>query len=274
MTEYVTSVKSDFFSDVSLGLYGGTAPGAIVRRVTGLGQVTIAGSGVAANDIWTNGGVYPWMTGLTSLEAASVGASAANDTSAGTGARTITVSGLDLTGNEISEVVTLNGTTAVPLVTQFYRINNVALTTVGSGLRNAGEIRIRDLGGANTRAVIPISTIADLSPGVSKGSQYTVPAGHSLLIYDIDIQINSSAGGGGTSKGADVLFYFRGSAANAPVRMPRALSTTDIVSKSLDPKTRILVPALNDFQLRCSYTSTAGVILSGSWEGLLFRRIP
>lgn len=274
MTEYVTSAKSDFFSDVSLGLYGGTAAGATVRRITRLGQTTIAGSGVAANDIWTNGGVYPWMTAATSLEAVSAGASAANDAAAGTGARTITVSGLDINGAEISEVVTMNGTTAVPLVTQFYRINGVSLTTVGTGLRNAGEIRIRDLGGANTRAVIPISTVADLSPGVDKGSQYTVPAGHALLIYDIDIQINSSAGGGGTSKGADVLFYFRGPNATSPVRMPRALSTTDIVSKNLDPKTRIFVGALNDFQLRCSYTSAAGVILSGSWEGLLFRRIP
>jgi len=271
MTEYVTSAKSDFFSDVSLGLYGGTAPGAIIRRITRLGQVTIAGSGVAANDIWTNGGLYPWMTAATSLEVVS---SSANDTAAGTGAQSVTVSGLDINGAEISVTVSTNGTTAVPLVTQFYRINSVGLSTVGSGLRNLGTITVRDVGGGTTRQVIPISTVADLTPGVDKGSQYTVPAGHALLIYDIDIQINSSAGGGGTSKGADVLFYFRGPNTNSPVRMPRALSTTDIVSKSLDPKTRILVGALNDFQLRCSYTSAAGVILSGSWEGLLFRRIP
>lgn len=269
--EYTTNLKSDFFADVSLGLMGGTAPGAIVRRVTRLGQTTIAGSGVAANDLWANGGIYPWMTAATSLEVVS---SSANDTAAGTGAQSIIVSGLDVAGNEISVTVATNGTTAIPLGTQFYRINSVGIGAVGSGLRNLGTITVRDVGGGTVRQVIPISSVPDLSPGVDKGSQYTVPAGHSLLIYDIDIQINSSAGGGGSSKGADVLFYFRGSAANAPVRMPRALSTTDIVSKSLDPKTRILVPALNDFQLRASYTSSAGVILSGSWEGLLFRRIP
>ena len=59
MTEYVTNTKSDIFADISLGLMGGTAPGAIIRRVTRLGQCTIAGSGVAANDLWTNGGIYP-----------------------------------------------------------------------------------------------------------------------------------------------------------------------------------------------------------------------
>lgn len=272
MTEYVTSQKSDFFSDVSLGLYGGTGVGSTVRRITRLGQVTIAGSGAAANDIWTNGGIYPWMTALTSLEVVSVGASAANDTSAGTGARSIIISGLDLAGNEISETVIPNGTTAVPMLTQFYRINSVSLGTVGTGLRNAGEIRVRDVGGGTTRAVIPIAAVADLSPGVDKGSQYTVPAGHSLLIYDIDIQINSSAGGG--TRGADMLFYFRANSATAPVRLPRAISCTDVSAKSLDPKTRILLPAGMDFQLRTSYTSNAGMIISGSWEGLLFRRIP
>lgn len=271
MTEYVTSMKSDVLADISLGLYGGVAPGSIMRRITGLGQVTIAASGVAANDIWPGAGIYPWMTAATSLEVVST---SVNDTAAGTGAQSVIVTGLSLAGAEITETVATNGTTAVPLSTQFYRINSVGLVAVGSGLRNLGTINVRDLGGGTVRQTIPISSVANLSPGVSKGSQWTTPAGHSLLIYDIDVQINSSAGGGGTSKGADVLFYFRGSAATSPVRQPRTLSTTDVVSKNLDPKTRILVPAMNDFQLRCSYTSAADVILSGSWEGILFRRIP
>lgn len=271
--EYTTNDKTDFFSDVSLGLYGGfTPPGALVRRITRLGQVKIAGSGVAANDIWTNGGIYPWMTGLTSLEIVSVGANAANDTAAGTGAQSVTVSGLDLALNEISETKATNGTTPVALTTQFYRINSVSISAAGAGSRNAGEIRVRDAGGGTTRAIIPISAVADLTPGVDKGSQYTVPAGHALLIYDIDLQINSSAGGG--TRGADILFYFRANSPTAPVRLPRTLSATDVSAKSLDPKTPILVNAGMDFQLRASYTSNADMIISGSWEGLLFRRIP
>lgn len=269
MTEYVTSGKSDFFSDVSLGLYGGTGVGAIVRRITRLGQSTIVGSGVAANDLWGPTGIYPWMTGATSLEFVSTSAS---DTAAGTGAQSVTVTGLDIAGAEISETKPTNGTTPVALTAQFYRINAVSLGAVGSGLRNLGTISVRDAGGGTVRQTIPISSVADLSPGVDKGSQYTVPAGHALLIYDIDMQINSSAGGG--TRGADMMFYFRSSAPNAPVRLPRAISCTDVSAKSLDPKTRIFLPAGMDFQLRCSYTSNAGMIISGSWEGLLFRRIP
>lgn len=269
MAEYVTSQKSDFFSDVSLGLYGGNQPGALVRRVTRLGQATIVGSGVAANDLWGVAGIYPWMTAATSLEVVST---SANDTAAGTGAQSITVSGLDLAGAEITQTVSTNGLTAVALPTQLYRINSVSLGAVGSGLRNLGTISVRDSGGGTVRQTIPISSVPDLSPGVDKGSQYTVPAGHALLIYDIDLQVNSSAGGG--TRGADMLFYFRANSATAPVRLPRAMSATDAGAKNLDPKTRILVPAMTDFQLRCSYTSNAGMIISGSWEGLLFRRIP
>lgn len=273
MTQYVTSINSEVLADISLGLYGGVAPGSTIRRITGLGQITIAGTGVAANDIWPNGGLYPWVTGGAAVSMEIISTSA-NDTAAGTGAQSITVNGLDFAGNEISETKATNGTTAVALTNQYYRINSLGIGAVGSGLRNLGTISVRDAGGGTVRQTIPISSVADLSPGVSKGSQYTVPAGHTLLIYDIDIQINSSAGGGGTSKGADVLFYFRAGTANAPVRLPRALSTTDIVSKNLDAKTRIPVAAGTDFQLRCGYTSTAGIILSGSWEGALFRRIP
>lgn len=269
--EYTTNLKSDYFADVSLGLMGGTAPGAIVRRVTALGQVTIVGSGVAANDIWGESGLYPWVTGGAAISMEIVSTSA-NDTAAGTGAQSITVSGLDFAGNEISETKATNGLTAVALTNQYYRINSIAIAAVGSGLRNLGKIIVRDAGGGTIRQTIPIASVADLSPGISKGSQYTVPAGHTLLIYDIDLQINSSAGGG--TRGADMLFYIRSGASNAPVRLTRTLSATDVSAKSLDPKTRVTIPAGTDFQLRCGYTSNAGMIISGSWEGLLFRRIP
>lgn len=271
MGAYVTSLGSDVQNDVALGLYGGTGPGALLRRVTGLGQVTVASSGVASTDIWTGAGSYPWMTGATSLEALS---SSASDTAAGVGAQSITVTGLDTGFNEISETKATNGVTPVAFSTQFYRINAVSVTTAGSSLTNVGTITIRDAGGGTTRAILPISSVPELTPGVSKQSQWTTPIGHTLLIFDIDLQINSSAGGGGTSKGADALFYFKGSAANAPRRLPRALTTVDVTSKNLDPKTRISVPAGTDFGLRCSYTSAAGIILSGSWEGILVRRIP
>lgn len=74
----------------------------------------------------------------------SVKSSSANDASAGTGARTITIYYVDATGATAgNEVATLNGTTAVNLVTTTKCfIEKIVVTTVGSGGVNAGIISL------------------------------------------------------------------------------------------------------------------------------------
>lgn len=61
----------------------GQVPG--YRRITALGNNPDVDTGIH-EDIWTGGGLYPWMTAATSLEIVS---DSANDTAAGTGARTV-----------------------------------------------------------------------------------------------------------------------------------------------------------------------------------------
>lgn len=74
----------------------------------------------------------------------SVKSSSASDASAGTGARTITIYYVDQTGATAgNEVATLNGTTAVNLVTTTKCfIEKIVVTTVGSGGSNAGIISL------------------------------------------------------------------------------------------------------------------------------------
>jgi len=74
----------------------------------------------------------------------SVNSTSANDTSAGTGARTVTVNFLDTTMASLqSETVTLNGTTAVNTVTtSLALIENIVVGSVGSGGGNAGTLQI------------------------------------------------------------------------------------------------------------------------------------
>lgn len=68
------------------------------RRVTALGNNPDVDTG-AAEEIWTAGGIYPFMTAATSLEIVS---SSAADDSAGTGARTVLVNGLDAAYAEVA----------------------------------------------------------------------------------------------------------------------------------------------------------------------------
>jgi len=74
----------------------------------------------------------------------SVSSSSANDTSAGTGARTVRITWMNATGTTTgTENVTLNGTTPVNLVTTTKCfIEKIEVLTAGSGLVNAGTLSL------------------------------------------------------------------------------------------------------------------------------------
>ena len=64
----------------------------------------------------------------------------ANDTSAGTGARTLEIYGLGSNKKYQSEVITLNGNTIVQTAKTWYRVFATKVLTFGSGGSNAGII--------------------------------------------------------------------------------------------------------------------------------------
>ena len=97
-------------------------------------------------------------TEQTSNAQRSVASSSANDTSAGTGARQVTIYYLDSTGaGPFEEVVTLNGTTYVDTTaTDICFINRMVVTSAGSTLTNAGTITLKaaTVGGGATIGTI------------------------------------------------------------------------------------------------------------------------
>jgi len=74
----------------------------------------------------------------------SIASSSASDTSAGTGARTVTITYYDQTGaGPYTETVTLNGTTAVNTVgTNICFIEKIVVASVGSGGSNVGTLTL------------------------------------------------------------------------------------------------------------------------------------
>jgi hypothetical protein len=103
-------------------------------------------------DLWSAGGNYNWLTSASIVEALS---DDANDTSAGTGARTIQIWGLDANYDEQTEVISLNGTTAVDSANTYIRVFRAKVLTAGSGGTAAGTITVRVDGGGSTVAEIP-----------------------------------------------------------------------------------------------------------------------
>ena len=134
--------------------------------------------------IWPQGGLYSYLSAATVL---TVSSSSTNDTSAGTGARTVELFGLDGDYNEISEVVTLNGQTAVNTTLSYLRINRMIVRSAGSGGANAGIIYA---GTGTVTTGVPANIYATINgDGTNQTlmALWTIPAGYTgyLMQYDV-----------------------------------------------------------------------------------------
>ena len=114
-----------------------------ILYVTKFGYNGDIDTGTIPEDIWSNGGTYTGHS--TETETIEVFSSDANDTSAGTGARTIRISGLKSSTSEEYETedFILNGITAVTSVNTWYRVNSAYVLTAGSSGSNSGIITCR-----------------------------------------------------------------------------------------------------------------------------------
>lgn len=126
-----------------------------LRPVSVLARCSITGMPSSERTIFENASAaaYPWST-LDAAAAQEIVSSDTNDTAAGTGARTVLISGLNTSYDEISETVSLNGTTAVALTKTYLRINAMVVASAGSGGVNAGNLTVRTVSGSTTLAVM------------------------------------------------------------------------------------------------------------------------
>lgn len=134
----------------------------------------------ATEDVWSNGGVLSFLSSAETMNIASGDAADKGTPTAGTGARTIEIFGVDANYIPISETVTLNGTTNVLTTNAFLRVNRMRVASVGSGGVNAGAITAT----ASTAATVQASIPAD--SGSTFKCQYTVPAGYTAFIRSIN----------------------------------------------------------------------------------------
>lgn len=127
-------------------------------------------SNVNFEDVWDGSNIYTWATAAQKVNVVS---SSANDTSAGTGARTIELSdGLDGSYNLIApETITMNGTTNVLSANDYFRLPRKKVLTAGSGGENDGDITATQ----QTSGTL----MAQISAGENQTLMaiYTVPAG-------------------------------------------------------------------------------------------------
>ncbi len=134
--------------------------------------------------IWQQGGLYSYLSAATVLK---VSSSSTNDASAGTGARTVELFGLDGDYNEISETVTLNGQTAVNTTQSYLRINRMIVRSAGSGGANAGVLYA---GTGTVTTGVPANIYATINGDGSNQTLmalWTVPAGYTAYLMQYDV---------------------------------------------------------------------------------------
>lgn len=111
-----------------------------------------------------------------------------NDTSAGTGARTVSVSYLDANYVLKTFLATMSGTTPVALPEPVMRINGVVVITVGTfGGSNIGNISVRAAGGLGATFAYMVAGV-----GQSRSSMLTVPAGNTYDVLSIFTALSRS----------------------------------------------------------------------------------
>jgi len=135
--------------------------------------------------VWAEGGLYSYLSAATVLK---VSSSSTDDAAAGTGARTVLLSGLDGDYNEISETVTLNGQTAVNTTKSFLRIFRMVVKSAGTGGQNAGVIYA---GTGTVTTGVPANKYATIAIGDNQTlmALWTVPAGHTAYLNQTDVTV-------------------------------------------------------------------------------------
>lgn len=141
--------------------------------------------GTDPESVWSGGGVYPWAS-LSSAQTIYCLSTDAGDTT------TLTIEGLDANYDEISETVTLTGTSAVTTSNTFLRVFRMTYDAT-----NVGTITARTVSASGT-------VVAQIDAGYAQTlmAVYTVPAGFTAYLVALDATIDGT-------KTCQMLMYHR-----------------------------------------------------------------
>lgn len=233
---------------------------ALIGKVEGVSQAIVVGRSTNIQTteppltIGFGNVLQPFATAAESWEIVSA---SANDTAAGTGARTVLVQYLDATYTQQQTIVTLNGITAVPIAADCFRHQSTQVITAGSGRFNAGQLTIRVAGGGASRALVLAAQSS------SRQASFTVPLNHSFYIQNTGFAIGRATGPGVLAVIASFLYDVSG------VRRTGLDFTVGEPGLPFEFASGILIPARNTLEYQIASVSANGVDVSVITSGLL-----
>lgn len=210
--------------------------------------------------VWEQGGDYPWLDSAVTMF---VSSTSVNDTSGGSGANTILIQGLDENYVEIEETVTLNGQTQVTTQLSYLRVYRSFVTLAGSSGTSGGTIYI---GSSGATGGVPNGTVyANLGIGnQTQIAAYTVPAGHTLYVDEINITAALNL----ANKRVDAGFHTRDFGSNVfRTRFINVLQSNQLNQRFKYPQD---FAEKTDVEIRVS-TNTTNNPIAASFQGVLIK---
>lgn len=210
--------------------------------------------------IWDLPAVYVYPASASVMKVSSASTDDKGVPTAGTGARTVQVYGLDADYAEQNETVILNGQTAVLTIGIYIRIFRVVVLTAGSGGANAGIIYV---GTGTVTTGVPAVKHAAVSIGENQTlmSVYTVPAGKNALLRRVTITADSNQSGLGK-----LVSRPFGGVFNTRDKWALDATTSSMMQFHYDPP--VMFAEKTDIELRGDAAAST-MIASGSFDLLL-----
>lgn len=248
--------------------------------ITGVEHVNIFGRNEDADlssapeDVWGPGGDVNFPASAAQLNVAS---SSANDTAAGTGARSLFIRGLNANWDTVEEVVDLNGQTIVQTANAYIRVNRISVRSVGSGGVAAGNVSIFS-GAATSGVPDDASQIWRQIPAnrnVCQCAFYSVPRNHEAFIYSVFAMIRRGTSG---SAWADIELQVRDNASiNALLTANAFEEIRDVEVNDLNPAQISngfpnKIPEYADFKVRGLVGSANNLIITAQVDFLLVQK--
>jgi hypothetical protein len=175
----VAQLKTDIYWAAS----GGLVPGMSNGRATGYAATSAASNKAVNATAYTPQG----SNAIRSLVSTS-----ASDSSAGTGAQQVTITGLSAAFVVASEVVTMNGTTPVATVNQYAYLESMVVTQVGSAGSNQGVISLGTTSSGGT-AWASIAVNGGVGDNQTFYAHHYVPAGFTCYLLDFNAASSAAA---------------------------------------------------------------------------------
>ena len=164
----------------------GLIPG--VSRIVLTGANNDVDVATTPEDVWGGDGLIPRPSSDESWEIVGGG----DDTAAGTGARTVSLTTMSGAYVHQTQTITMNGAVAVPLTGVHRFINIGAVLTAGSLGGPSQPLVIRVAGGGAVRAYIS-------TEGLLNQAKFTVPDGFTLALHSASIGIRTNTGAEGST---------------------------------------------------------------------------